>query len=722
MIRKASIVGGTVAAAALAIAVVLSLHSRGRVIHLEWMAGLVWLIPALLCAEFVQRRRAAGGGETAQPEDLVPALVLLGLMLLYLFSSATTHSSFFFAQWALVGGWRSRLWSSAPARFLLATALLTPVCLFPLRRKMWIVLLVALVAFQLACARALLEQSGGLPLYGYDHPSFMMRLWAFGKTCPRLIYYNPLWNAGKVAAYGVASGTTTPGLLLWPLWRFLPIEQAYAVAIPLLFIGLVPLVTAGAVGLAGGSRTAAFAAGLLALNVSRQWFVWSLHFGTVGASLAMAFIPLVAAALYRAIWLKRTSPWVGAVLVLSSFLFLAWPATSVMAVPLCLAAVAGVRQWSKRTILFLAICTVVLVLLSLPTLLSSLGRVDMEHFASGRKAELSWLKVLPGGWIRLARLVREGHPLLLFLGILGVFCLPDRGVRVFFGTALAGLALLTGWGKEIKPQLELGRAILPLFFLAAVPAGLWAARILENQTARLAIARAALLALLGMGGFQALAYYRNATFVNYRVMPQEVMNLAAWIRTNTPEDGRIMFAGYATHGYGGGTVAALPLLTGREMLSCDYYQFSPKRVEYNYPPRPWRKTMPKVYAYAELYNVTHIITFHENWIEELRAHPELFEEACSFPSPKRERVVFRVLRDSRLFLEGSGSVDADVNEIRVRVDDPQEEIVLKYHWADGLETDPGVEIEPHSIHEDIVFIRARPNGRASFSIRYRGWF
>ena len=26
------------------------------------------------------------------------------------------------------------------------------------------------------------------------------------------------------------------------------------------------------------------------------------------------------------------------------------------------------------------------------------------------------------------------------------------------------------------------------------------------------------------------------------------------------------------------------------MMACDYYHFPPKMVEYDYPPKPWRKT------------------------------------------------------------------------------------------------------------------------------------
>ena len=58
--------------------------------------------------------------------------------------------------------------------------------------------------------------------------------------------------------------------------------------------------------------------------------------------------------------------------------------------------------------------------------------------------------------------------------------------------------------------------------------------------------------------------------------------------------GSSLFAGETVHGYGGGHVAVLAYLTGRQMMACDYYAFSPDLVEYNYPPREWRAGGPAV--------------------------------------------------------------------------------------------------------------------------------
>ena len=38
----------------------------------------------------------------------------------------------------------------------------------------------------------------GVPLYRDDHPSFIFRLWEFGRAFPRFVTYNPYWNAGVV--------------------------------------------------------------------------------------------------------------------------------------------------------------------------------------------------------------------------------------------------------------------------------------------------------------------------------------------------------------------------------------------------------------------------------------------------------------------------------------------------------------------------------------------
>ena len=71
------------------------------------------------------------------------------------------------------------------------------------------------------------------------------------------------------------------------------------------------------------------------------------------------------------------------------------------------------------------------------------------------------------------------------------------------------------------------------------------------------------------------------------------------IQENVPRQGRVLFAGPAVHAYGAGHVAPLPLFTDREMMACDFYHFSPKQVEYVYPPSAYRQTPESVFDFME---------------------------------------------------------------------------------------------------------------------------
>jgi len=710
----------TLLAVFLGILLLWALHGGGHFLHVRWLGSLAWLVPAFVAVALVRRKRHAGAGPGVgiDRQDL-PGLVLFGCLVVYLFSSAATHPRFFFPGWGPEGGWESVLLRSRLARFVCVTALLTPVFLWR-RTRPWLIVFLILVFCQFQCLNELISKTDALPLYGDDHPSFMNRLWVFGQTFPRLVYYNPFWNGGKVAAYIVASGTTSVGTALWPVWRFGNMTAVYTPALAFLFIVAVPFLVCASVRMVRGSVAAAFTGGLLGLTMSRYFFVWFLHFGTVGAAFSLSFIALLAAGLYRLLWSERRELWPAALVVVSAFMLFAWPPALFMSLPLLLGAVCSVRRWPKSRIVLLALTAAAAALVCLPYLFVILGRVDVQGFAEAGKAPMDLARELTKGWRRFGEHLRQGQPLTVFLGMAGVCVLPSRALRRFFVPTVLGLLFLASWGKIWLPKFELSRAGIPLFFVASLPAALWAGRILETRAAGLAPVRAAIAAFLLVAGLNTAKIYDNKHPAPYRVMPPEITDLVAWIRTHTPEDGRILFAGCTVHGYGGGHVAFLPAMTGREMMACDYYHFSPARVEYNYPPRAFRGSCARELTFFDLYNVTHVVSYHKGWLAEFRAHPELFEEVWTF-GRRTKKSVFRVRRRSSPLLKGLGSVEAKINVFHVRVDDPHEPIVLRYHWDEGLAADPPVDIRPYDVGHQIRFIEVHPNGKKTFRIRFKPW-
>jgi hypothetical protein len=258
-----------------------------------------------------------------------------------------------------------------------------------------------------------------------------------------------------------------------------------------------------------------------------------------------------------------------------------------------------------------------------------------------------------------------------------------------------------------------------MMFLSIIPAGLWAERILERRETLMAPLRALLIGLIVLVGVNTVVVYGNGGQVEkYLPIPEETLELTEWLRENTPEDGRVLFAGPALHKVAGGHAAYLPVMAEREMMAVDFYHVSPSKYEYDYPPGPFRESGEGTYRFMELYNVTHVIAWHRKWMEALENAPDRYERSRSFGEDP-EKVVYRVIRDgSSLFYQGSGRVSAGVNRIDVSLDHDQGEVVLRYNWVEGLRAEPPAEIFARDVGDGIRFIGLRPGGRREIALRY----
>lgn len=710
----------------LALLLFLDEHHRaqgGKFLHSDWMLFLLWLVAPLVLLRAWLRERADGPAHERPPLPL-PALALFGGMTLYLFSGACKHPWFYFLDWHPGGTAATACTAAGLVRWVLLTSLFM-LFLLPSRKRTWPALLVILVAAQAAGLWMLLQTTHGLPIYKDDHPSFMFRLWEFSRTFPRLVTYNPYWNGGVVNFVGTTSGTPALGLPLYPLWRLFPVHEVYTLGIGLMYVVVMPWLAVMSLRIMGAGRTAALCAGILALGVSRHFFLWMLHYGTIGAAFASFCVLPVSACVYRVVCLRKTEKWLFIVLVLSAFFLMQWQPCALLAVPLLLSAVLARRRWRARTWGFLLLSGIAALLLNLRALLTVLlqGESLMQFVLDGPDGAAAQAPpaadVLWRGATHLLSHVQEGHPVLIFLGLAGIFFLPQRSVRRWCWPILLFFAVLGGWGRDIKPNLQLSRMAIPMFFAAVIPAALLAARILRCRRPGLAPVRAALLALLLLGGWNVAQLYASRGHAPYTVQPPFVKELTDWIGEHAPEDARVLFAGKCVHYYGRGHVAYLPRYAGREMMACDYYAFPPKTVEYNYPPGPFRKPEERLFEFMELYNVSHVITYHDNWKMAFIRHPGQFQPVYMFPDGRT--VIFRVRRDSSLFLRGNGEVKADFNRIEVRLSDPDEEAVLKYNWSDALRAPAPVELFAWPAGDGIELIGVRPNGRSDFTVRFRHW-
>jgi hypothetical protein len=645
------------------------------------------------------------------------------LLCLALFVALLAHTDTFRCrQWFYSLRWRPPdgpgFLDSGQVRLALLAGVLTPLLLRGGRvvpRAAW-----AAFAFSAAsCLALLLRETHGLPLYRDDHPSFIFRLWEFGRAFPRFVTYNPYWNAGTADGVLLTTGVSSVGLPAWPLWRFAAVADVYTPALGVYFAVLMPLLAALSLRVMGAGWTAAGCAATLALGISQRYFLWMLHYGTVGASFASAFVLPVAACAFRVVWLRRREPWLFALLVVSSLFLASWPPGLIMGGGVALAVLVNAGRVSRRGALFLAaFAAAFAAAMAYPASLI-LGMKELLGFVSQGGASTAAgagladpLAIARKGWATLLTLLGEGHPLIVFLGVLGVVFSPHRSVRRWFAPIVVYLGVLAGWGELFRPKLQLMRMAIPMMFVAVAPAAVACARLLATRQAALAPVRALIVALLLLGGWNTATIYGNRWHAPYVTMNPGLLQMSAWLRENVPPAGRVLFPGKTVHAFGRGHVAPLPIFAGREMMAFDYYHFP--SGEYNYPPARYRKTHEGLMRFFELYNVTHLVTYQSEWNEFLGSRPDLYEAGPTFG----DKTVYAVRRAPSMFLKGAGTAAADFNRIRLTLSDPAAEAVVKYAWADGLKADPPAEAFAFAADADVTLVGIRPNGAASVTVRY----
>ena len=711
-----------------------TLHIKGKVLHTDWMAPLVLLVPIVVIGFLLARKEA----RSPVARGVTAGVVLSIMMALFLFDEFPWHQpSFFYMQWLPT--------VESGGHFRLDHGLMWAVSLsavFGLLMMRWsrgnveTALRWLLVGAQAWAAFSLLTATNGEPIYRDDHPSFIYRLWMFGETFPRLLNYHPYWNAGVADFVGVSSGANGFGLVTWPLWWMGNPESVYTYALCLVFILLVPFLAVWAIRGMGGSRAAASIAGILALGTSQYFFLWLLTFGTVGALLATAFLLPLSGLLLRVVWYRGRSWRLGAGLVVALSMLCMWPPGVLMAVPMLLSMVISPR-WTRTKFVFLAVCGCVVFALharplwhvlteessplafvleqkdDVPVPVEPKAEVDAEavHDHTHDHAHPSDFAV---GWNGLRNHLREANPVLTFFGIAGLCFLPWRSVRRWYLPALGGLAFLAGWGMVLYPNMQLDRMGIPLLMLSILPASLMVGRVMQDERKHTAIIRGFLFSMLILGAWNVGFTYQNRAHARYMLADDDLMDLVDFMNRDEARAGRVLFAGRTVHSFGGGHVALLPLLTDREMVACDYYHFPPEQVEYQMPPNAWKTTEDDTYRYLELMDVTLMVTRHPDWIDYFNGQPDRYRQVREFGDKR----VFRVKRRQSRFEEGEGTVVASLNQLEVELSGELEDVILRYRWADGLKADQGVVIEPVNMGPGVDLIRARTGGVRAFRITF----
>lgn len=687
------------------------------------IAGLALIAAVLFFSGAANSSDSDSGIATERP--LWPMTgFLLALLIFYAGSSAIADNWFFPTNWKAQTSFLARPLASGWVRSLGLTLALA-LGFKPLLRSSR---MLALTWFGLA-GLALLHlhaATGFSMIYRVDSPSFVYRFWSFLHTFPHPAYYDPNWNAGMPATALVATGIWSVGLWLLPFLAWIPPDQLYTPFIVVFFLGLLPLLAWASLAWTGASRRACWIAALLALAPGQRFWVHLLHFGTAPALFAMCMTMPLSALLYKFLYRDaRPRPTTLILLLLCGYTFLSWPGSLIIVAPFLLVVLTHARRLFPGKWKWMLGGIAVLFGLLLPLALVPLRHSNIGQFMSTRTPQ-TLAEHFRDGWSLLGFNLRSTHPLILVFGFIGGVFVPQRSARWFFPPLIVLLVVFSAWGEEVKPLLQMERLIIPAALVGIIPAAWWLDQMIQRVLAappRRRVAGAALrtgaawvLAVLLLGGYQGAKTWNGKGLMPFHAMPDATRELIAWLSAHVPADGRVMFAGRAVHAYGGAKVAALPYFTGREMMAADFYGFSPKLVEYQYPPRPFRYDGPDVlFSFMELYNVTHIVTWHDDWKSVFHRTTNYYQSVHSIGRAE----IFETRRASTMFWQGSGKVQADFDRLDLDLDSHQDRVVVKYNWVPGWRAPAGVRIFPYDAGRGVTLIGVEPGTNRHVTLRYK---
>ena len=633
--------------------------------------------------------------------------------------------------------------------FLLLAAALVPLFRYGgdrLRRALPWLMAALLVASQVVfTALAWKDFAGQIP-WSADHSSFMFRLHEVRATFPRLGGYNPWWNGGTEHFISVTSGTHGYAALVAPL---LALFEPHVFHAPVLFFWIwigFPWLGALSVRAAGARWTSALAAATMLEAYCRAQFLFGWHYGILGGLVTAGLATPLAALGYRLAVQRRGGAGTVVAVGVLAWLNCLWTPGYATCAGLALGALANADRWTRRSFLRMAAAAAIALALLAPWAWTTLGPArGIVDFASSAKQALPWFRTFCGGLELLLYRLLEWHPAIVAFGVAGLALAgPHRLRRWAMPTLLLlfGVLVYSKWNDRSQCY----RVIFQGAAFAAFPASVLCGRLLVRNAPRSdgvvsearrwtlaaakAVAFAALLIGLRVSGVHAI---NNGAKLPHLEAEPNLMRFVEWIKENVPEDGRLAFGGKTDELVGGSTVAYLPILTGREMMADDYYEFPAELISHDFPPRAYRRSPEAFLNYCRLYGITHWavadsrprkLGFYRG-MPKFGGRPGMFDEVGKFKLRFCTLRLFAV-RDATpgRFLVGEGIVEAHENRILVRPADPSSDLlVLRYNWREGLVCrTPGATIEPYRADKNIRLIAVHPSGAAEIDIGYRAGF
>jgi hypothetical protein len=399
------------------------------------------------------------------------------------------------------------------------------------------------------------------------------------------------------------------------------------------------------------------------------------------------------------------------------------------------------RLGSHRFSLWIIVSVALSVLVNSPWLVPAINhRSDdvsaaiveqLPLFASASPMTFVLDYIGPGGyWTFRPSIAEKGFRLaLLILGVAGTWQLirsQKRVLGIALATALTILFLVTYFGAILpilKPWQPLRFKVpFDLFLVIGVSHCLsgWLATGTESRAKLAPI-------LLGCGLIAFLInLVQTESTGKLRLRSQMGPEFAAivhWIQQEAPAESRLLFEESGDESgfiYDGIYLSSLlPHLTGRQLvggpinLYNDRHHFAEFHSGQMFKKDVQTLTDNELRNYLRLYNIGAVVAFHPASIRRLQAIPGLVTV--------EQRIgpihLMKVHQPLSWFIAGAGKIRAGLN--RLEISDIQgDEVILKYHWVEGLIASPPTKIESVKMLDDpIPFIKlVRPPSSVSLRI------
>ena len=337
-----------------------------------------------------------------------------------------------------------------------------------------------------------------------------------------------------------------------------------------------------------------------------------------------------------------------------------------------------------------------------------------------------------GYWTFRSSFSEKGFRLmLLLLGSWGTWKLvrsENRAAGVLLAATWFFLFLLVYFGSLI-PLLKSWQPLrfkVPLDLFLALAASYIVADGLSRRSLK---PRSYVLPSMLACGFLAFLFNLFATETRAKMLLRtglrpELTAIVEWIEKETPAEARVLFeeSGDETGFVYDGTYLSsfIPQRADRQLIGgpinvlYDRHHFAEFHSGKLLKKDIQNLTDDAIRNYFRLYNIGAVVAFHPASIQRLQSVPGLLT--------LERRVgpvhLMKVNQPLSWFLQGEGKVKASLNRLEVS-EVKGNEVILKYHWAEGLIGTPAVKIVPVKIYDDpIPFIKIL-DPPATFTLRIR---